>query len=131
MSKKVFGDIDLSVRMTNTKDGLMVKFSCKRCDMEFELSHPWQEVNLMLKNYEVSGVRLSADGNSWIVSVECTSCSQLNQYSIDVGELEDHAQREIARRQRILKSQQALRQPRRTVGRPAQPRRVRRVHRGR
>lgn len=109
MSKKIFGDADLSVRMERRRTGVVVTMVCQDCERQFQVEHKWPEVKRMLEGYEVPGVDPTDDGDGWVVSVECTNysagCNKVNQYIITSDELEEQAAKEVARRKRLQRQQ--------------------------
>jgi RNase P subunit RPR2 len=98
MAGKIFGDEDLTVRMQRTRQGLGIELTCRNCDGRMRVLHPWSEVRLMLDGFEVPGVQPTDEG--WVVATECTDCQGSNKYQLSDDEVEDAAEREVARRQR-------------------------------
>jgi hypothetical protein len=98
MAGKIFGDEDLTVRMNRTRQGLVIELTCRNCDGRMRILHPWNEVRLMLDGHEVAGVQAAEDG--WVIAAECTDCQGSNRYKLTDDEVEDAAEREVARRQR-------------------------------
>jgi hypothetical protein len=103
MAPKVFSDADLSVHTTRSPKGLHVHLKCQTCERDFEVLHPWPEIRMMLEGHPVSGVKVSADREFWEVVVQCTdqNCLENNTYRVTADELEEQAQRELARRKRL------------------------------
>jgi hypothetical protein len=52
----------------------------------------------MLDGYEVNGVQPTDDG--WVISTECSECQGSNRYQLSDDEVENAAEREVARRGR-------------------------------
>ena len=99
MAGKIFGDEDLTVRMNRTREGLVIELTCRNCDGKMRILHPWNEVRLMLDGYDVPGVAPNDDG--WEIAAECTDCGGKNRYKLGDDEVEDAAEREVARRSRV------------------------------
>lgn len=119
MSQKVFGDVDLTVHvsrnptMKNDKGhnyiypGIVFQVNCQDCETPTQMGLEWSEVRTLLEGGSLNGVTRTQDG--WIIAVQCQNseegCKQVTQIAITDEELEKHAAIEVARRNRVAKSQ--------------------------
>ena len=103
MGGAIFSDVNFHVAKQQDESGYNCTFNCWSCDTEITIRHAWPEVRRMLEGHHVPGVIM--DGEGWIVEIECTNysdgCMAKNKYRIRHAELEEAAEREAARRQRM------------------------------
>jgi len=119
MSDKIFSDVDLTVRVErnpeildqktkrkNVFQGVVYTVTCQDCEMPTKIGLTWKEIKHLLDGGQLPGVARVSDG--WQVSVQCgnreEACERKNTFSVTDAELENEANMEISRRQRVLRA---------------------------
>lgn len=121
MSEKIFGDVDLTVRVERnpkmvdpkTKQefvfqGLVYTVNCQDCEMPTKIGLTWKEIKQLLDGYQLPNVIRVSEG--WHITAPCgnreEACERKNTFSVTDVELENEANTEISRRKRVMQAQQ-------------------------
>jgi len=114
MSQKIFGDVDLTVHVSrnpiseNDKGqkvqfkGIVYQLTCQHCETPIKIGMTWPEVRMCLEGMQLpQGVTRVNDG--WQIAATCPnySCNKPVVFKITDGELEQEAQMEVNRLQRL------------------------------
>lgn len=121
MGDKIFADLDLSVHVErnprikdqrsgreNVFNGVVYTLTCQDCEVPLKIGMTWKEVKHLLDGGQLPGVVRVAEG--WQVTALCANtnegCERKNTFLLSDSELENEANMELSRRNRVLRAQQ-------------------------
>ncbi len=121
MSDKIFSDVDLNVRVERNPEifdprskskyvyqGVVYTIACQDCEVPMKIGLTWKEIKHLLDGGQLPNVVRVSDG--WQISAKCGNseegCERKNTFSVTDAELENEANLEISRRQRVMRAQQ-------------------------
>jgi hypothetical protein len=87
MSDAIISDVDRSVQLEATPQGLMVTAACGVCGRHVRVLHPWGELQACLQGQALAGYQ--PDRAGWVISAPCASlCRGHVRYRLTPADLQ-------------------------------------------